>query len=331
MGNRCCGEHGARGRGREPVVERLLVLSPRGYCAGVERAVESVERALELWGAPVFVRRQIVHNRHVVADLEARGAVFVESEDDVPRGERIVFSAHGVAPAVRDRARARGLSEVDATCPLVTKVHAEVRRFAASGYTVVVIGHAGHDEILGTMGVAPASTILVETLADAETIEPEDTARLAYVTQTTLSVDDTAAIVAALRRRFPGIAGPSREDICYATTNRQRAVKAALAYVDFLVVLGSKNSSNSNRLVETAAAGRVPAVLVDDTSGLQEISFAGVSTAGLTSGASVPERLVVEACAWFRERGAQMHYRSPARENVLFRLPVELRPTADVR
>jgi 4-hydroxy-3-methylbut-2-enyl diphosphate reductase len=319
--DRCCGQD-------HPLVERVVVVSPRGYCAGVERAIECVERALMLWGPPIYVRRQIVHNRQVVSDLEARGAIFVESEEEVPETGRIVFSAHGVAPAVRKRARARRLRPVDATCPLVAKVHAEVRRFAAAGCRVFVVGHAGHDEVIGTMGVSPASTILVETVADAETVEPGD-GPVAYVTQTTLSVDDTAAIVETLRRRFPRILGPRKEDICYATTNRQRAVKAVLAHVGFLVVIGSRNSSNSNRLVETALAGGVPAALADDASELDEAWFDGVACAGLTSGASVPERLVAEACDWFRARGARVVRQPPAHENVFFRLPVEVRSAVE--
>jgi 4-hydroxy-3-methylbut-2-en-1-yl diphosphate reductase len=315
----------------EPLVERVVVLSPRGYCAGVERAVETVERALELFGAPLYVRKQVVHNRHVVADLEARGAVFVDSEKDVPLGARIVFAAHGVAPEVRDQAKSRGLQSIDATCPLVSKVHAEVKRFADAGYLVLVVGHAGHDEIVGTMGVAPRQTVLIETLADAEAFQSERPDRLAYVTQTTLSVDDTAVIVDALRRRFPDILEPRKEDICYATTNRQAAVKKALGQIDFLVVVGSENSSNSNRLVETAHSGGVPAVLVDDPSGLEKAMFAGVRCVGLTAGASAPEQLVLDVCDWFKEWGAQVQYSLPDSEGVLFRLPTEVRPLVEAR
>jgi 4-hydroxy-3-methylbut-2-enyl diphosphate reductase len=313
----------------EPLVERVVVLSPRGYCAGVERAVETVERALELFGAPLYVRKQVVHNRHVVADLEARGAVFVDSEEDVPLGARIVFAAHGVAPEVLDRAKSRGLQSIDATCPLVSKVHAEVKRFADAGYLVLVVGHAGHDEIVGTMGVAPRRTVLIETLADAEAFQSERPDRLAYVTQTTLSVDDTAVIVDALRRRFPDILEPRKEDICYATTNRQAAVKKALGQIDFLVVVGSENSSNSNRLVETALSGGVPAVLVDDPSGLEKAMFAGARCVGLTAGASASEQLVLDVCDWFEERGAQVRYSLPDSEGVLFRLPIEVRPLVE--
>jgi 4-hydroxy-3-methylbut-2-enyl diphosphate reductase len=315
----------------EPLVESVVVVSPRGYCAGVERAVETVERALELFGAPIYVRKQVVHNRHVVADLEARGAIFVHSEEDAPPGARIVFAAHGVAPEVLDRAKARGLRSIDATCPLVSKVHAEVKRFAAAGYLVLVVGHAGHDEIVGTMGVARGRTVLIETLADAEAFQSERPDRLAYVTQTTLSVDDTAVIVDALRRRFPDILEPRKEDICYATTNRQAAVKEALGRIDFLVVVGSQNSSNSNRLVETALAGGVPAVLVDDPSGLEEAMFADARCVGLTAGASAPERLVVDVCDWFEERGAQVLYSPSDSEDVLFRLPIEVRPLVQAR
>ena len=236
----------------EGVVKRVLLAAPRGYCAGVERAVETVERALEQYGAPVYVRKQIVHNTHVVRDLEQRGAIFVDSEEEVPEGSLVVFSAHGVAPAVRNRAAQRRLETIDATCPLVTKVHAEARRYAADGYTIVLVGHAGHEEVEGTLGEAPDRTLLVESVEDVARLSVPDPARVAYVTQTTLSVDETNEIVSALRARFPALHGPAKEDICYATTNRQRAVKALLPHVDVLLVIGSDNSSNSRRLVEVA-------------------------------------------------------------------------------
>jgi 4-hydroxy-3-methylbut-2-enyl diphosphate reductase len=308
------------------VVKRVLLASPRGYCAGVERAVETVERALALYGKPVYVRKQIVHNSHVVRDLEERGAIFVDAVDDVPRGAAIVFSAHGVAPAVREAAAARGLTAIDATCPLVTKVHTQARRFADAGYTVVLIGHAGHEEVEGTTGEAPGAIVLVESIADAERVSFAPGTPLAYITQTTLSVDETHEIVAVLRRRFPTIAGPAREDICYATSNRQWAVKELLAEVGLLLVLGSPNSSNSQRLVEVARSAGVEAHLVEDASQIDDAWLERVSVVGVTSGASAPERLVRGVCTWFRARGIDDigEFRS-AHEDVAFRLPVELR------
>jgi 4-hydroxy-3-methylbut-2-en-1-yl diphosphate reductase len=307
------------------LVKRVLLASPRGYCAGVERAVETVERALALYGAPVFVRKQIVHNSHVVRQLEAGGAVFVESVADVPEGAPLVFSAHGVAPAVRRAADARGLTTIDATCPLVTKVHTQARRYAEQGYRIVLIGHAGHEEVEGTTGEAPDAIVLVESVEDAEDLQIGD-ARIAYITQTTLSVDETREIVDVLRRRFPHIEGPAREDICYATSNRQWAVKELLGEVDLLLVVGSRNSSNSLRLVEVARAAGVAAHLVDDASEIDERWLDGVEVAGVTSGASAPERLVRGVCDWFSARGVRDigEFRS-AFEDVAFRLPVELR------
>jgi 4-hydroxy-3-methylbut-2-enyl diphosphate reductase len=311
------------------VVKRVLLAAPRGYCAGVERAVETVERALEQHGAPVYVRKQIVHNIHVVRELERRGAVFVESEQEVPEGGLVVFSAHGVAPAVRVQSAERRLRTIDATCPLVTKVHTEARRYAAAGYTVVLVGHAGHEEVEGTMGEAPGSTLLVESVDDVEALAVPDPERVAYVTQTTLSVDETNEIVSALRRKFPTLHGPPKEDICYATTNRQRAVKALLPHVDLLLVIGSDNSSNSKRLVEVARAAGVASHLIDDVGEIDEAWLEGVETVGMTSGASAPESLVTEACDWFRARGVEaIENFSFERENVFFRLPVELRRSA---
>ncbi len=308
------------------MVRRLVLASPRGYCAGVERAVETVEQALELHGPPVYVRRQIVHNAHVVRDLEERGAVFVESEQEVPEGALLVLSAHGVAPAVRERAALRRLRTIDATCPLVAKVHAEARRYAAAGYTIVLVGHAGHEEVEGTLGEAPQATLLVETVADAEKVAVPDPECVAYVTQTTLSVDETAEIVATLRRRFPAIEGPQEGDICYATTNRQRAVKQLAAEVDLLLVLGSQNSSNSNRLVETARAAGVAAHLIEDETEIDERWLDGAESVGLTSGASAPERLVARVCLWFRERGVEeIRAAAAVVEDVFFRLPLEVR------
>jgi 4-hydroxy-3-methylbut-2-enyl diphosphate reductase len=304
------------------VVKRVLLASPRGYCAGVERAIDTVEEALRRFGPPVYVRRQIVHNTHVVADLESRGAVFVEDENEVPEGETVILSAHGVSPRVHERARARGLQVVDAVCPLVTKVHTEARRFAQLGYAILLIGHAGHDEVEGTLGHAPESITLIESLADAETVAPPPGRPLAWLTQTTLSVDETAGVVAVLERRFPDIASPPRDDICYATANRQRAVKAMLPEVDVVLVIGSRNSSNSNRLVEVARAGGVPAHLIEDETEIEERWLAGVETVGLTAGASAPEELVTRVCDWFRLRGvAEIAQLGDEHEDVTFRLP----------
>jgi 4-hydroxy-3-methylbut-2-enyl diphosphate reductase len=308
------------------MVKKVLLASPRGYCAGVERAVETVEKALELYGPPVYVRKQIVHNLHVVRDLEARGAVFVDEETQVPEGETVVFSAHGVAPAVHMNAAERRLNTIDATCPLVTKVHVQARRYAADGYTVVLIGHEGHEEVVGTMGEAPEAIVLVESVADVDALDFPPDQKLAYVTQTTLSVDETSEVIAALRRRFPSIYAPKKEDICYATSNRQWAVKEMLGEVDLLLVIGSRNSSNSNRLVETAHAGGIAAHLIDDETEIDEAWLDGVETVGVTSGASAPEKLVERVCDWFRARGIDdiEPYRL-VDEAVEFRLPVELR------
>jgi 4-hydroxy-3-methylbut-2-enyl diphosphate reductase len=295
------------------VVKRVLLASPRGYCAGVERAVETVELALEHTSGPIYVRKQIVHNAHVVRELEERGAVFVDSEEEAPEGSTIVFSAHGVAPSVHANAAARHLRTIDATCPL-------------DGYTIVLIGHGGHEEVVGTMGEAPESIVLVESVADAEALELPEGTKVAYITQTTLSVDETSEIIAALRRRFPDIYAPKKEDICYATSNRQWAVKEMLAEIGLLLVIGSRNSSNSNRLVEVARAGGVPAYLIDDESDIEEAWLDGVETVGVTSGASAPEKLVTRVCDWFRDRGVESV--EPFRmvdEDVTFKLPVELR------
>jgi 4-hydroxy-3-methylbut-2-en-1-yl diphosphate reductase len=308
------------------VVERLVLASPRGYCAGVERAVETVERALELHGAPVYVRKQIVHNAHVVRNLESRGAVFVDSVEEVPPKAIVVFSAHGVSPAVRHTARFVGLRTIDATCPLVSKVHAEARHYARLGYTILLIGHAGHEEVEGTSGEAPQSILLIETAEQAETVTPPQTERLVYLTQTTLSLDETDEIVATLRRRFPGIEAPKKDDICYATTNRQRAVKRILSAVDLLLVIGSRNSSNSNRLVDVARAGGIQAHLIDDESDIEESWLVGVRSVGVTSGASAPESLVHRVVSWFRDRGvSQIEALDGAVEDVFFKLPREVR------
>jgi 4-hydroxy-3-methylbut-2-en-1-yl diphosphate reductase len=308
------------------VVKKVLLASPRGYCAGVERAVETVERALELYGPPVYVRKQIVHNLHVVRDLEARGAVFVEEETEVPEGETVVFSAHGVAPSVHANAESRRLTTIDATCPLVTKVHVQARRYAAEGYTVLLIGHAGHEEVVGTMGEAPGAIVLVESVANVDALHFAPGTRLAYVTQTTLSVDETGEIIGALRRRFPEIHAPKKEDICYATSNRQWAVKEMLNEIDLLLVIGSRNSSNSNRLVETAHAAGVASHLIDDETEIDPTWFDDAEIVGITSGASAPEKLVAGVCDWFRAYGVEQidSYRL-VDEGVEFRLPVELR------
>jgi 4-hydroxy-3-methylbut-2-en-1-yl diphosphate reductase len=308
------------------MVRKVLLASPRGYCAGVERAIETVEKALGLYGPPVYVRKQIVHNLHVVRDLEARGAVFVEDENDVPEGETVVFSAHGIAPSVRANAAARQLATIDATCPLVTKVHVQAKRYAAAGYTIVFIGHAGHEEVVGTIGEAPEATVLVESVADVDALAFGPDAKLAYLTQTTLSVDETGDIITALRRRFPEIYAPKKEDICYATSNRQWAVKEMLSEIDLLLVVGSRNSSNSNRLVEVARAGGVGGQLIDDETDIDEAWLEGVEIVGLTSGASAPERLVERVCDWFRARGVtEIEPYRLVDEDVEFRLPTELR------
>ena len=290
--------------------------------------METVERALSLYGAPVYVRKQIVHNAHVVRELEERGAVFVEDEADVPRGATLVLSAHGVAPSVYERSAERRLHTIDATCPLVTKVHVQARRYAAEGNRIVLIGHAGHEEVVGTMGEAPEATVLVQTVEEAEALDLPADAPVAYITQTTLSVDETAEIIDVLKRRFPHIRGPQREDICYATSNRQWAVKELLGEVDLLLVIGSRNSSNSNRLVEVARAAGVAAHLIDDETGIDPRWLEHVETVGVTSGASAPERLVERVCDWFRAYGVpEITPFASVYEDVVFRLPVELRRT----
>ena len=311
------------------MVKRVLLAAPRGFCAGVERAIATVEQALELYGAPVYVRKQIVHNAHVVRGLERRGAVFVESEAEVPEGALLVLSAHGVAPSVYELAGRRRLHTIDATCPLVTKVHVEARRYAAAGYTVVLVGHEGHEEVVGTCGEAPDAIRVVGTVEQAEGLDVTDPRRVAYVTQTTLSVDDTEEILDVLRRRFPGLQGPHTEDICYATTNRQAAVKELAHEVDLLLVIGSENSSNSNRLVEVGHAAGVEAHLIEDETGIDRRWLERRDTAGLTAGASAPERLVARVCDWFRAQGVtDIRPFGSIVEDVFFRLPVELRRSA---
>src|SRR5438874_3713480 len=283
---------------------RVLLASPRGYCAGVDRAVQTVEEALELYGPPVYVRKEIVHNKHVVEELAARGAIFVDQETEVPEGELVVFSAHGVAPSVHENAATRGLRTIDATCPLVTKVHVEARKFAEQGYTIVLIGHEGHEEVEGTTGEAPASIVLVQTAEDVDELEVEDPDQVAYITQTTLSVDETMEIISRLRERFPNIVGPKSDDICYATTNRQIAVKQLARECDLVLVIGSTNSSNSNRLVEVAREHGASSHLIDNSLQVREEWLDGVQTVGITSGASAPEELVEQLVGFFRDRGA---------------------------
>jgi len=306
-------------------MKRVLLAAPRGYCAGVERAVEAVERALAGHGAPVYVRKQIVHNLHVVHDLEAKGAVFVEEVDQVPAGAVTVLSAHGSPPRVFEEAAERGLELIDATCPLVTKVHVEARRFAGQDRTIVLIGHAGHEEVEGTSGQVPDRTVLVQDIEDARTVVLPD-GPLAYLTQTTLSVDETSQIVAVLRERYPRLEAPPREDICYATQNRQDAVKAIAPQVDVLLVIGSKNSSNSNRLAEVARDLGTPGYLVDDETEVDPGWLEGAAVVGLTSGASAPEHLVERMLTWLSDRGfADVEQIAVAEEGVRFSLPTGVR------
>src|SRR5687768_7581339 len=286
--------------------EKLFLAAPRGYCAGVDRAVQTVERALELYGPPVYVRKEIVHNKHVVEQLRGRGAIFVDQETEVPAGETVVFSAHGVSPAVHANAGERELKTIDATCPLVTKVHVEAKKFAAEGYTIVLIGHAGHEEVEGTMGEAPESIVLIETEDDAERLEVPDPDRVAYISQTTLSVDETNAIIRKLRERFPNIVGPRTDDICYATTNRQMAVRQMAEACDLVLVIGSQNSSNSNRLVELARALGIDSHLIDNENQVREEWLEGKRTVGISSGASAPEELVQRLVDFFRARGTEI-------------------------
>jgi len=308
------------------MVKRILLASPRGYCAGVDRAVQTVERALELYGAPVYVRKEIVHNKHVVAKLRERGAIFVETESEVPEGSTVVFSAHGVAPSVHANAAVRELRTIDATCPLVTKVHREAVKFAAAGYTIVLIGHSGHEEVEGTMGEAPGHIVLVESEEDVEALELEDPEHVAYISQTTLSVDETGSIIARLRERFPHITAPRTNDICYATTNRQAAVKQMAGQCDLVLVIGSQNSSNSQRLVEVARDYGADAHLIDNETQVREEWLEGKETVGISSGASAPEELVQQLVEFFRDRGAEdVSEFEVVSEDVRFMLPKSIR------
>jgi len=310
-----------------PTAKKVLLAAPRGYCAGVDRAVVTVEKALELYGAPVYVRKQIVHNKHVVEDLEARGAIFVEETDEVPEGSIVVFSAHGVAPSVHDEAAARNLRTIDATCPLVTKVHHEARRFADEGYRILLIGHEGHEEVVGTTGEAPEAITLVDGPSHADEIDIAPDEKVVWLSQTTLSVDETIETVDRLRLRLPLLMSPPSDDICYATQNRQLAVKDIAARCDVLIVVGSGNSSNSVRLVEVGLdAGATSSHRVDSAIELEEEWFEGAVTVGLTSGASVPEELVHGVLEWLAARGwGDVEEVSSAEEHLVFALPPELR------
>jgi 4-hydroxy-3-methylbut-2-en-1-yl diphosphate reductase len=309
------------------VTGQVLLAAPRGCCAGVNRAVSTVEKVLELYGAPVYVRGEIVHNRFVVESLKRRGAVFVAEITEVPEGAVVIFSAHGVAPAVREEAARRGLHAIDATCPLVTKVHNEARRFAARDYDILLVGHAGHEEVVGTVGEAPSRVRLVDGAGGAAQVQVEDPSKVVWLSQTTLSVDETVETVNALRERFPALLDPPSDDICYATQNRQAAVKVISGQSDLVIVVGSPNSSNSVRLVEVARdAGAPAAYLVDAAGEVDELWLDGVTTVGVTSGASVPEILVQDVLAWLAERGySSVEEIQAAQESARFALPHELR------
>ncbi|MBI1992004.1 MAG: 4-hydroxy-3-methylbut-2-enyl diphosphate reductase [Candidatus Omnitrophica bacterium] len=306
-------------------IEKILLAKPRGFCAGVERAIEVVEHALTSFAGPVYVRKEIVHNPHVVNALRRKGAIFVDELAEVPEGSHTIFSAHGVSPAVHAAAKERRLKVVDATCPLVTKVHVEAKRFAREGYTLLLIGHAGHEEVEGTMGEAPSDIHLVQTVEQARTVRVEDPEKVAVITQTTLSVDDTRAILETLKARFPALVTPSKDDICYATQNRQNAVKAIAREAEVILVIGAKNSSNSIRLTEVAeGAGRL-AYLINEASEIRPAWFEGVRCVGVTSGASAPEHLVQEVIDHLRRFGpARVEEVELVREDVSFGLPVEL-------
>jgi 4-hydroxy-3-methylbut-2-en-1-yl diphosphate reductase len=313
-------------------LEKVLLAAPRGYCAGVDRAVDVVERALRLYGEPVYVRKQIVHNLPVVRDLERKGAVFVEEETEVPEGATVVLSAHGVAPEVYENSDRRELRVIDATCPLVTKVHLEARRFAREGYTILLIGHEGHEEVVGTSGEAPDNILLVGGVEEARTIEVPDPDRVAYLSQTTLSVDETNEVIAVLRERFPSIVGPPRDDICYATQNRQEAVKAMAGRADVVLVIGSDNSSNSNRLVEVSRSMGTDAHLIDDASEIDPLWLEGAAVVGVTSGASAPEWLVDQVIDHLRGVGArEVEEIRVAEESLVFGLPHGVRAIDEER
>ncbi|MEP6961570.1 MAG: 4-hydroxy-3-methylbut-2-enyl diphosphate reductase [Acidobacteriota bacterium] len=312
--------------------KKIILLRPRGFCAGVVRAIDVVKIALDAYGAPIYVRKEIVHNRHVVEELRAAGAIFVEELSEVPLGARVIFSAHGVAPSVREEAKARKLLVIDATCPLVTKVHLEARKFAKQKYTIVLIGHKDHDEVIGTLGEAPEATALVSTVEDVERLTVKDPDRVGFITQTTLSLDETREIVAALKQKFPKIEGPAAQDICYATENRQVAVKAVAPLCELLLVVGSQNSSNSRRLVEVCQQLGVPGYLVDDLTEVREEWLTNIRTVAVTAGASAPENLVEQLVDSLRERGfSELEEMEVREEDVRFNLPSELARTVQLK
>jgi 4-hydroxy-3-methylbut-2-enyl diphosphate reductase len=305
--------------------KKILLLTPRGFCAGVVRAIDTVRIALDLYGPPVYVRKEIVHNRHAVDELRAHGAVFVDEVDEVPKGGRVIFSAHGIAPQVRHIAAERRLKVIDATCPLVTKVHLEALKFARRGYRIILIGHKDHDEVIGTLGEAPESSVVVETVEDVEKLEVPDPEKVCYLTQTTLSLDETKGIIQRLKERFPSIQGPPAQDICYATENRQAAVKAVAPMCELLLVVGSKNSSNSKRLVEVSENQGVPAHLIDDASEVNLAWLAPVRMVAVTAGASAPEHLVQELIGFLKKYGfGEVEEIRLKEEDVRFVLPGEL-------
>jgi 4-hydroxy-3-methylbut-2-enyl diphosphate reductase len=312
--------------------KKIILLRPRGFCAGVVRAIDVVKIALNMYGAPIYVRKEIVHNRHVVEELRALGAIFVEELDEVPTGARVIFSAHGVSPEVRTQARQRSLKVIDATCPLVTKVHLEAVKFARQGYTIVLIGHKDHDEVIGTLGEAPESTALVSTVEDVNRLEVADPERVSFITQTTLSLDETRDIVERLKQKFPKIQGPAAQDICYATENRQVAVKAVVPLCELLLVVGSQNSSNSRRLVEVCEKMGVPAYLVDDLTEVRREWLENIQTVAVTAGASAPENLVEQLVEFLQQRGfAQLEEMEVKEEDVRFNLPAELTRTVQLQ
>lgn len=306
------------------MIEKVVLAAPRGFCAGVVRAVDIVDLALDLYDEPIYVRKEIVHNPHVVKTLTDKGAIFVDCIEDIPEGSRVIFSAHGVAPEIWEKAASRSLRVVDATCPLVTKVHQEAVRYARDDYTIVLVGHEGHDEVIGTLGEAPAQIRLVTTVEDVEALEVEDPNRVAYITQTTLSLQDTREVVEVLRRKYPAIEGPPSEDICYATQNRQEAVLELARQSDLVLVVGAENSSNSKRMVEEAGREGTPAYLVNDLDSIQKEWLADVQTLGLTSGASAPESLVQEIATFFQKQGAVLEELVLRHEDVHFALPPDL-------
>ena len=312
--------------------KKIILLRPRGFCAGVVRAIDVVKIALNMYGAPIYVRKEIVHNRHVVEELRALGAIFVEELEEVPTGARVIFSAHGVSPEVRSQARQRNLKVIDATCPLVTKVHLEAVKFARQGFTIVLIGHKDHDEVIGTLGEAPQSTALVSTVEDVDRLEVADPERVSFITQTTLSLDETRDIVVRLKQKFPKIQGPAAQDICYATENRQVAVKAVVPLCELLLVVGSQNSSNSRRLVEVCEKMGVPAYLVDDLTEVRQPWLDDIKTVAVTAGASAPENLVEQLVDFLQQRGfAQLEEMEVKEEDVRFNLPAELTRTVQLQ